>query len=257
MKNEPFVIGPQTDTSIFAGTMVEMTWPEVSQAADEGAVVLLPVGIIEEHGPHMDLSPDVFMAYFFCRSLKQKLQEKGIKAIIAPPFYWGISPDCAHFPGTFSVRPETMKALLVDIFTSLDSWGFKNLFVANSHGDHTHVDMINAAIEDMRSSLTMRTDYLGALDVPVENPPVFPPNREGSYTPDYHAGAIETAAMNTFYPQLVNTALAKQLKPQDNFYSLGYRGDPASYDLEKTIIAFSHADAEMDALKIQAVLAGK
>ena len=257
MRDSSFVIGPQMDLSIFTGTMVDMTWQEIKRAVESNAVVLLPVGMIEEHGPHMDLSPDVRMATVFCRGLVQKLQAKGMEAVIAPPFYWGISPDCSHFPGTFSVRPETMKGLLVDIFTSLESWGFKNLFVANAHGDPTHVAMIEAAIDEVRNTLKMRIDHLGNLAVEVENPPAFPPAREGAFAPDYHAGSIETAAVNTFFPQIVNTVLAKTLKPQVGFGTLGHRGDPASFELEKTIIEYFHADTELDALKIQAVLNGK
>ena len=83
-------IGKETDLSIFTDTMVEMTWIEVANAVEDNNIVLLPIGIIEEHGPHMDLSPDIYMAYLFCKLLKQKLHNKNIQSIIAPPFYWGV-----------------------------------------------------------------------------------------------------------------------------------------------------------------------
>lgn len=75
--------------------------------ADKGAIVLLPVGIIEGHGPHLDLSADFYLCTLNCRFLKQELESKGIDAIIAPPLYWGISKDVAQYAGTFSVSPET------------------------------------------------------------------------------------------------------------------------------------------------------
>lgn len=247
-------IGKETDLSIFTDTMVEMTWVEVKKAADNENVILLPIGIIEEHGPHMDLSPDIYMAYSFCKLLKKKLHNKNIESLIAPPFYWGISEDVKKYPGTFSVRPETMKSLLIDIFTSLDSWGFKNVFIVNAHGDCTHLEMIEASIQEIRKSLKIQVHNLDTLDIEVENPPIFPSPREGRYQPDYHAGANETACIYTFYPQKVDIAIAKQLKPQSNFDPLGYCGDPASFMLEKTIIEYREADVEMDSLKIQAVL---
>jgi creatinine amidohydrolase len=254
MSNKELKFGVQTDMSIFADTMVEMTWVKVKESAENGDIVLFPIGVIEEHGPHMDLSPDVYCAYLACKFLKQKLQQKGINSVIAPPYYWGISNDVKKYPGTFSVRPETFKAMLIDIFTSLNSWGFKYAFILNAHGDLTHVDTIEQSIKIINENTDMHVYYMGNLDIEVENPPAFPAPREGKYEPDYHAGAIETAVMFTYYPQKVNEKLAKNLKPQDTFDPLGYCGDPASFPLENTIIEFWEADSEMDALKIEAVL---
>ncbi len=254
MDTKELKFGVQSNLSIFEDTMVEMTWVKVKESADYGAVVLFPIGVIEEHGPHMDLSPDVYCAYLSSRFLKQKLGQKGIGSIIAPPYYWGISQDAQKFPGTFSVRPETFKAMLVDIFTSFHLWGFKYVFVMNAHGDHTHVEIIEQSIQTINDSTDIHVYYLGNLDIEVENPPVFPVPREGRYKPDYHAGAIETAVIHTFYPQKVDGKLAKELKPQNTWEPLGYCGDPASFPKEKTIIEFWKADSEMDALKIEAVL---
>ena len=250
-------VGRETDLSIFTDTMVEMTWQEVENEAKKNSLVLLPIGIIEEHGPHMDLSPDVYCAYLFCKLLKRKLNSKNLKSIIAPPFYWGVGKDTHKFPGTFSVRPETMKSLLVDIYTSLDSWGFKNIFIVNSHGDRTHIDMIESSIEEVKKFLSIKVYSLGSLNMEVENPPLFPQQREDRFQPDYHAGAIETACMYAFYPQKVNVAVAKELKPQNNFEPLGYCGDPANFSMEKSIFEFWEADLEMDSQKIEAVIKKK
>ena len=46
--------------SLFDETMVDMAWPEIEKAAQEGAIVLLPTGVIEEHGPHMGLAMDIY-----------------------------------------------------------------------------------------------------------------------------------------------------------------------------------------------------
>lgn len=250
-------IGKERDLSIFADTMVEMTWVEIQEAIKNKNIVLLPIGMIEEHGPHMDLSPDAYMAYLFCKLLKAKLKSKDIKSMIAPPFYWGVSPEVRTYPGTFSVRPETMKALLIDIFTSLDLWGVEHVFVVNSHGDQTHVKMIEEAIELSNNTLKMTVYNLSDLTLTGTDLPEFPPERKGRYRPDYHAGAIETAAMYTFYPEKVKVDIAQELSPQSGFHPLGYCGDPASFKLENSIIDFWEADLETDAMKIQAVLNNK
>ena len=53
--------------SLFDETMVDMAWPEIEKAAQEGAIVLLPTGVIEEHGPHMGLAVDIYLAYILCK----------------------------------------------------------------------------------------------------------------------------------------------------------------------------------------------
>ncbi len=55
MQKNKVTYGVQVKFSVFEETMVEMTWQEVQAGADKGAIVLLPVGIVEGHGPHLDL----------------------------------------------------------------------------------------------------------------------------------------------------------------------------------------------------------
>ena len=255
MKKSRITYGAQEKFSVFEDSMVEMTWQEVQAAADKGAIVLLPVGIVEAHGPHLDLSTDFYLSTINCRFLKQELESKGIDAIIAPPLYWGISIDLARYAGTFSVSPETMKGLLSDIFTSLNSWGFRRVFVQNAHGDHLHIDIIKNAIAEANKSLSdFKAYFMWELDIEVENDIAYPPMRENRYQPDYHAGAIETAQMYAFFPEKVRCDVAKRLKPQDGFHPLAYCGDPASFDLEFNIAESTYADVKLDALKIEAIL---
>lgn len=254
MERENIPYGAQKNFSVFEETMVEMTWQEVQAGADRGAIVLLPVGIVEGHGPHLDLSADFYLSTLNCRFLKQELESKGIEALIAPPFYWGISKDVAQYAGTFSVRPETMKGLLTDILTSLKSWGFKRVFVQNAHGDPLHIEMIKSAIAEANEASGFKAYFMWELGIEVENNIIFPAMRENRYQPDYHAGAVETAQMAAYFPEKVRSDVAKALKPQDSFHPLAYCGDPASFDSEVNIAEFTLADTMLDALKIEAIL---
>jgi Uncharacterized protein, putative amidase len=254
MKGKKIPYGVQTHFSVFEDTMVEMTWQEVQAGADKGAIVLLPIGIVEGHGPHLDLSADFYLSTLNCRFLKQELEDKGIEALIAPPFYWGISKDVAKYAGTFSVRPETMKGLLTDIFTSLKSWGFRRIFVQNAHGDPMHIEMIKSAIDEANETPDFKVYFMWELGIEVDNDVVFPPMRENRYKPDYHAGAIETAQIALFFPEKVRSDVAKTMRPQDSFHPLAYCGDPASFDLEFNVAEYASADAVLDALKIEAIL---
>ena len=249
--------GPLADGSVFTETMVDLPWPAVERAARERQPVLLPVGIVEAHGPHLDLSPDIYLGYLACRFLRRRLADGGTPTIIGPPLYWGVSEDLKRYPGTFSVRPETLRALLLDVYTSLDSWGFTHAFVVNAHGDPTHREMIRRSRQDAREQLKVRVHDLSELDVPLDDPPALPPPRPGRFEEDYHAGAGETAAMHLYFPDRVDTAAAESLPPQRGFHPLGYYGDPASWALDaKDLVASLEADTETDARKIEAVLRG-
>ncbi len=73
--------------------------------------------------------------------------------MIAPPFYWGICQSTGGFIGSFTIRKETAKALLLDILMSLAQFGFKNVVGINAHGDiEQNVVMIEAFKEAAEKS---------------------------------------------------------------------------------------------------------
>lgn len=241
---------------IFTNTMANMKWTDIKQQADKNAIVLLPMGVIEEHGPHLCLATDIYTAHIYCLSVKQKLEEKGFQAIIAPPFYWGICQAGNGFIGSFKIRTETAKALLFDIITSLKDFGFKSVFCINGHGDVEHKITAVKAFKDACEQLeitacfpydSFMTDFLGF----PKDAPYFYEIKESqiristSEVPDVHAGDVETATINAFYPDLVDKEKAKSLPDValgNNFEAWmfggqlkqlspqGYLGSPANYD---------------------------
>lgn len=254
MNGAELKFGIQSDLSVFADTLVEMTWEEVKTSGERGDCVIFPVGVIEAHGPHMDLSADIYYAYLFSRFLKQNLCKKGINTVIVPPYYWGINSATGKYPGSFTVRPETFKAIMFDIFTSLKAWGFSKVFIVNAHGDNKHTDAIDESMNEIKQTLNMQVYRMDNLDIEIENRPEFPKQREDRFEPDIHAGAIETATMYAFYPQKVRTEIALKLKPQKEFDPFAYFGDPASFGLEKNVIEYFQANVELDSLKIESIL---
>ncbi len=216
--------------SIFRETLVELSWPEVKQAAEANAVAIVPVGAIEEHGPHLSLGTDAYLTYHGCRLLKRRLAAMGIQAVIAPPLYWGVfqADETGGYPGSFGVRPATMKALIVDVFADLKRAGFRRVFVANLHGDRQHRQTIEEALVEGRQTLGL--DIYDERAAGWARPRVELYRVEKAFQPDFHAGAVETREMLEYFPEEVSTAVARTLKPQGTFQPLGYVGDPASYD---------------------------
>ena len=267
--------------SIFHETMVDMAWPEVEEAANQGAVILLPTAVIEEHGPHMSCGIDTYGGYLTCKLVRRELESRGIKTLIAPPFYWGINGTTHVFPGTFTVRKETMKALLHDILNSLKSWGFTDIFNMNFHGDGQHCVTIFESIIDARSTLGINAYCVLSEEEVVRyglagNEPFIvthkspPSDAAPQEYLDIHAGAGETGIVAAFFPDQVDTELARTLEPTRLTYSdvinwltdarrvtpLGYLGDPAGFDAEAAKEYFQ-ADCKMIADSIETRLIAK
>lgn len=269
--------------AIFEDTIANMTWVELEHAIQEGAIFLLPTGVIEEHGPHLSLGTDTYTSWWYCTSTRQLLEAQGIKTLIVPPCYWGINQATGAFPGSFTVRPETFKALLLDIFACLKTWGARHVFTIDGHGDPAHERVILDAVQSARETIAIEAYFLiedykvemagltgrEAHIVVARTPPV-----DGTM-PQYaevHAGAIETGMMKEYFPGLVDLAAARGLAPTRLTYAdvprwqqggeaaramtpMGYFGAPAEYerDLEE-VRKYFHALPGMYAEAIAAVI---
>jgi creatinine amidohydrolase len=259
--------------SIFTETMADMTWPEIERAAENNAIVLLPLGVIEEHGPHIDCGADIYLAYAYCRFVKQELERNGVQAIIAPPFYWGVNYSTRNFPGSFDMKPETMKALLTEILANLKHWGFKRVCYVNCHGEGGHNQVIMESARESRENPGIEAFYLvddihlhryglkgdeEYIAVIAYEPPGGEPVIK---VPDFHAGAFETGDMIALFPGLVDAELAKMLKAPEvkegdyqqwghdarKVTPLGYGGDPSACDpawSKRNILLYAAAMAE-------------
>jgi creatinine amidohydrolase len=261
--------------------MVDMNWPDVEKAAEQGAVILLPTAVIEEHGPHMSCGIDTYGAYLVCKLTRRELESRGIKTLIAPPFYWGINATTHVFPGTFTVRKETMKALLHDILSSLKSWGFNDIFNLNFHGDGQHCITILESIVDARETLGLNAycvlSEMEIMRYGLSGNEPFIVSRKSSQSDeqpqeflDIHAGADETGIVAAFFPEQVDTDLALILEPTRITYNevaqwltnarrvtpQGYLGDPAGFDAEAAR-EYLQADCVLIADSIEKQIMGK
>lgn len=144
---------------IFKDTMANMKWTEIQDFVDKNAIVLLPMGVIEEHGPQLCLGTDIYTAHIYCLAIKEKLEKKGHVVVIAPPFYWGVCQSTGGFIGSFHIRKETAKALVSDILLSLSEFGFNNVFGVNAHGDIDHNLAIIEAFREANEQFHINACY--------------------------------------------------------------------------------------------------
>jgi creatinine amidohydrolase len=102
----------------------EMSWVDIQKALDGGfCTVVFGVGADERHGPHLPTSTDSLIA----EALAYKVAVKLGGALQAPSINVGYSEHHMAFPGTISLRPETLKSLIRDYCVSLAKHGFKNI----------------------------------------------------------------------------------------------------------------------------------
>ena len=242
--------------SIFHETMVDMTYQEVEDAAKQNTIVLWPMGVIEEHGPHLPLGTDIYDAYIEFKQVARLLKAGGKSVIIAPPMYWGINEATASFGGSFTVRPSTLKSIIEDGFMSFRKDGFKTVYVITGHNDRLHNKVIVAGVEEARATTGVRgfvilspqvRDRLGLTGsephVLIAGPAGPPANAQQFL--EVHAGAGETSTVWRFFPGLVKTQMISTLTPTrygledlaewrkgwENARRktpLGYFGDPAA-----------------------------
>jgi len=116
---------------------------------DRGATVLiLPVGAIEAHGPHLPLSTDDIISQAMAESACRLLPAHGLDGLILPT--WSFTPAgfARDFAGTLSFSPATCAAMFHDLGENLQRQGWGLLAVANSHFDPGHLKSLRAALED-------------------------------------------------------------------------------------------------------------
>ena len=116
--------------------LAEMAFTEVEPLVKNGnAIVILPVGVVEEHGAHLPLGLDSFAAEVYAAAAAPHLEAAGYEVVIAPTINYGVARAAIDFPGTLSLEPETLRAVVVDIGRSLARHGLTRQVVLNGHRD--------------------------------------------------------------------------------------------------------------------------
>jgi creatinine amidohydrolase len=113
--------------------LVDLTWPEVAEAAAAGVGVVLPVGATEQHGPHLPLDTDAVLASALGLAVAEAAD-----LVVAPAVAYGyrsrpLSGGGEGFPGTVSVSARTLMAVVEDVLGGLIRSGFRRLVVLNWH----------------------------------------------------------------------------------------------------------------------------
>lgn len=212
-------------------------WPEVeAEIASGRRTALIGLGSIEQHGPHLPLGTDRWIADALLAGLEARLDD----AIALPAIAVGCASEHLDFAGTLHVEPATLEALLRDVLCSLTHHGFERAFVFTAHGGNVDAladmtDRLTAAVAplELRIGLDQR---VGAMQSAVVEAESLPGASAGP-----HAGEYETSLVAGLRPgrvrveALATGRIVERGESQGLFYpSLrpnaeeGVLGDPSS-----------------------------
>ena len=179
-----------------------MTWEDVRARLEDGyGTAVFAVGATEQHGPHLPIATDTIQGWATAVGVARKLG----KALVAPTIRPGLSPYHMGFPGTITLRHETLASLIVDYCTSLSAHGFTTLVVLSAHGGNH--DTVRVACSEARSRIPEEVRIVPICDLPSygADPAAARDPRDGGG----HADRGETSRMLHLAPDLVHMERAR------------------------------------------------
>jgi creatinine amidohydrolase len=215
--------------------LAKVPFPEVERVAQSGrALVILPVGVVEEHGAHLPLGLDSYAAEVYAETVAPHLEEKGYEVVVAPTIPYGVARAAIDFPGTLSLEPQTLKSLVVDIGRSLARHGLHRLVILNGHRDLSHMKALEEACGTLIEEKTAQVLCVGFTSDPDLTAACYRagvPQLSRSVRPDRegHGGEWETSLALHAFPDLVKQDIVGNLEPNFDYDVEAFRKETKDY----------------------------
>jgi len=167
----------------------KLTWPEINEAVEKGNVCILPVGAIEQHGPHLPLDMDVLAPTEIARMVGRTMPEN---ILVLPTVSYGYTAHVMDFPGTINIDYQHFIQHVLDITKSLAYHGFKKIILLNGHGSNMpNLDLVARRTNLETTAECMALAWWSLLTVDKD----FLPRWRESRFPGgcAHAGELETS----------------------------------------------------------------
>jgi creatinine amidohydrolase len=185
----------------------ELTAPDFARAVEQaGATCILPLGIIEKHGPQLPLGTDLLNVRNL--ALRAAAQEY---AVVFPPFYFGQIFEAQHQPGTVAYSEKLMWDALQETIDQIARNGFRKILIVNGHGGNS-----SFLPYFCQAQLARRKDYAVFLFQPARDPENAKQVQQMRKTQmEQHAGEVETSLMLANRPELVRLDQAHSQSGED------------------------------------------
>ena len=193
--------------------------PQLKSLADVNAIVVVPVGSIEQHGPHLPVKVDALLATEVARRAALKIQTH--QPILVTPTVWcGLAEHHMDFCGTLTLDFETFHALLRNLCRSIRHHGFRRIFLLNGHGGN--IAALNVICSELVRELEGLRVVSGTYWTLPEVAEKFAEILEVQQNVR-HAGEAETSMMLALEPELVDQSILNQADgtPEIPFYGSG------------------------------------
>ncbi|EIJ80420.1 Creatininase [Bacillus methanolicus PB1] len=177
-----------------------LTSKQVEELPKQKALVILPIGAVEQHGPHLPIYTDSLIAEGVLKAVCNYLNEDD-NIWILPAIPYGKSTEHLGYAGTISLSGSTLQLIVKDIATSLQKSGFRKLVLFNTHGGNH--DLLNMIARDIRIETGLITFRLNSYDFDVAEDIIT--KQEAAY--GIHGGEVETSLVLSFKSEWVKKEL--------------------------------------------------
>jgi creatinine amidohydrolase len=166
-----------------------LTSPQLTEIIARHPLALLPVGQLEEHGPHLPLNADAVIAERVTAATAERLED--LPCLLLPTVWSGYSgKELAHWAGTIRVRTRVFADLIFDIVQSLCDMGIQKIVTVNGHGHHPALlEMVAREIADATGV------YIACADVAKMAAPAVQQHRQSPPGGCIHGCEFETSLM--------------------------------------------------------------
>jgi len=228
--------------------------PQVTQQLTSSSVMALPLGAIEQHGPHLPLNTDLEIAEAVSRSAVERVGER-LDCWLLPALAVSKSNEHAWSAGTLWLSTRTMLSVLEDIGRSVATTPAKKLVFVNGHGGNS--SLLSVANRELRLKYGLQT-FLTHPHMPADQGGTSSASEMGM---GVHGGDDETSVMLHLRPELVDMSLAVRRVPEklasnkhvrfggsvsfgwlsNDFHADGHIGDPTRATAERGMALFEGA----------------
>lgn len=207
----------------------ELTSKEFAMKIRENPLVIVPIGAIEEHGPHLPLSTDSIQPEFVAAEVAER-----IGAFVAPPIRYGNCSSTKNFPGTISISFDTLRSLARDIMAELVRNGFKDIVLLSGHAGRIHMAALRLAAKTVVDEEDVNVMVVSDYEILYES------NKVGEG--DGHSGLLETSRVLAIRPELVKPERPKGesriprylvLRNPEEYWEKGVSGDSSEATADK------------------------
>jgi len=197
----------------------ELTWPQIDAFDRQRTLFVLPVGMIEQHGPHLPVGADTIGVMYEADGASTRVSRAlpDWNVVMMPAVNYGhgganlLGGRPIH-PGTYAIRQSTLRSLVADLGAQIAQNGFRWIFVMNGHGAPTQGIAINEACDFVSETYGVTMLHLTGLfraDAAIQSSgekisaKYFSAADLSSFGMDVHAGVSETSGILAVRPDLV------------------------------------------------------